>query len=235
MSIMLFSVRQVKKPTGRLKKVLGAPCLVFRLSRMNPKMLRPSLDERKDYLAKIATIIFAEKGYRETSLQEICEAAGISKGGIYHYFKGKEDILFYIIRKGHELWVVLLKDSVRECQKKSFGPERTFRELVYTYCSFIYNKKKIALLLLNDRHKLTGDNRIRLREIEQNLYRTLKNQLMKIPDINNQLNTSLISFMIIASSHWMVTWLKETGEMSQDQAINQMIEIILHGVIDKGQ
>ncbi|MEG1567773.1 MAG: TetR/AcrR family transcriptional regulator [Anaerovoracaceae bacterium] len=36
--------------------------------------------------------LFMEKGYEETTIQDIINAVGMSKGAIYHYFKSKEDI-----------------------------------------------------------------------------------------------------------------------------------------------
>ena len=38
--------------------------------------------------------LFIEKGYDHTSLQDIIESTGLSKGGIYHHFASKEDIFY---------------------------------------------------------------------------------------------------------------------------------------------
>jgi AcrR family transcriptional regulator len=44
-------------------------------------------------LLAAATRLFAEHGYDRTSVQEIVEAAGVTKGALYHYFGSKEDLL----------------------------------------------------------------------------------------------------------------------------------------------
>ena len=41
----------------------------------------------------VSTKLFKEKGYEKTSIQDIIDALGMSKGAIYHHFKSKEDIL----------------------------------------------------------------------------------------------------------------------------------------------
>lgn len=195
-------------------------------------MLRSSLDERKDHLAEIAAMVFSEKGYNNASLHDICDAVGISKGGMYHYFKEKESILSYIINLKYRKFVEIITKRVSECQGNSYDPEVTFAQLIYTYANFIYKEKYLALIILNDRNKLTGKNKEKLHKIEQDIFRTVKNLLIKIPNINERYNSNLISFMIIAMSHWMGTWLRENGEMSQNEAISQMIEIVLYGVVD---
>ena len=40
-----------------------------------------------------AARLFVEKGYEQTSVQDILDATGLSKGGLYHHFKSKEQIL----------------------------------------------------------------------------------------------------------------------------------------------
>jgi AcrR family transcriptional regulator len=53
--------------------------------------------ETRDALARAALELFVERGYDETTLAEIAEAAGVSTRTIFAYFPGKEDILFSTI------------------------------------------------------------------------------------------------------------------------------------------
>ncbi len=50
-------------------------------------------DERPNELLEAALQVFAERGYNATRLEDVAAAAGVSKGAIYHYFEGKEDLL----------------------------------------------------------------------------------------------------------------------------------------------
>lgn len=43
--------------------------------------------------------LFARRGFHDTGMRQIARAAGVSIGAIYHYFKGKEDILLAIVRR----------------------------------------------------------------------------------------------------------------------------------------
>ncbi|MFB1050803.1 TetR/AcrR family transcriptional regulator [Paraliobacillus sp. JSM ZJ581] len=47
----------------------------------------------KENILNESLILFAEQGYEGTSLQDIMNKTGMSKGAIYHHFTGKEDIL----------------------------------------------------------------------------------------------------------------------------------------------
>ena len=49
--------------------------------------------DKKNELIMIAEKLFVEKGYEETSVDDILKASGLSKGGFYHYFKSKDEVL----------------------------------------------------------------------------------------------------------------------------------------------
>lgn len=49
-----------------------------------------------DDVIRAAVELFAERGYANTSVQDIVEAAGVTKGAMYHYFESKDDLLFGI-------------------------------------------------------------------------------------------------------------------------------------------
>jgi AcrR family transcriptional regulator len=60
---------------------------------------RPGLRERKkqetrDTIARVALQLFVERGYEQTTLADIAEAANVSKRTIFAYYESKEDILF---------------------------------------------------------------------------------------------------------------------------------------------
>lgn len=52
-----------------------------------------------DDVTRAAVELFAGQGYANTSVQQIVEAAGVTKGAMYHYFESKDDLLFGIYEK----------------------------------------------------------------------------------------------------------------------------------------
>ena len=49
-----------------------------------------------DDVMRAAVELFAANGYASTSVQQVVEAAGVTKGAMYHYFQSKDDLLFGI-------------------------------------------------------------------------------------------------------------------------------------------
>src|SRR5689334_12428732 len=54
-------------------------------------------EERPRELLEAALAVFAQRGFRNTRLDDVAEAAGVTKGAIYHYFDTKEELLLNVI------------------------------------------------------------------------------------------------------------------------------------------
>ena len=61
-----------------------------------PKLSEEAIESRKAHIIESAFTVFSEKGYSQTSIDDIALCAGTSKGGIYNYYKSKEEIFLEI-------------------------------------------------------------------------------------------------------------------------------------------
>lgn len=71
----------------------------------------------KQAIENIITIsakLFAEKGYDKTSMQDIADAVGMSKGGIFHHFSSKEDIFNAVMERQFEQITETVKKWLNE-------------------------------------------------------------------------------------------------------------------------
>jgi AcrR family transcriptional regulator len=44
----------------------------------------------REHLIEVATTLFAERGYEDTSIETVLQEASVSRGSLYHHFKNKE-------------------------------------------------------------------------------------------------------------------------------------------------
>jgi AcrR family transcriptional regulator len=56
-----------------------------------------SMEDRRLQILQDATACFAKHGFHATSMREICKAAKLSAGAMYHYFASKDDIIAAMI------------------------------------------------------------------------------------------------------------------------------------------
>lgn len=63
---------------------------------------RLSEKERKQQIQLAAKEVFLDKGFNDTTMDDIVKTSGMSTGGVYHYYKNKFDILYDIMEEGIE-------------------------------------------------------------------------------------------------------------------------------------
>jgi len=98
-------------------------------------------EKRRQQLLHAAHQLFASKGYRESSTDDIARKAGLTKGAFYFHFKSKEEILLALMRRQAEGFRQLLTEKIdglsgpgdllrvmlKEC---TFESSREFRSMV---------------------------------------------------------------------------------------------------------
>ncbi len=64
-----------------------------------PRRVRLQIDERRARLLELGIKLFSTHSYDDISIDDVAEAAGISKGLLYHYFGGKREFYVETIRQ----------------------------------------------------------------------------------------------------------------------------------------
>ena len=58
-----------------------------------PKVLPEYLEQRRQQILDAAAACFSRRGFHQTTMQDICEEAGLSPGAVYRYFRSKEELI----------------------------------------------------------------------------------------------------------------------------------------------
>lgn len=69
---------------------------------MPPIVSKEHREERKQIILNAAKEVFIKKGFNATTIQDIINHSGVSRGGIYTYFQNTEDIFIEILRRRDE-------------------------------------------------------------------------------------------------------------------------------------
>jgi AcrR family transcriptional regulator len=83
------------------------------MSAQTPPMDRRS-EDRMQRLLEAALEVFARDGYRTATIDDVAEAAGVTKGAIYHYFETKEALLLRVIEHYQALAFDRADDALRD-------------------------------------------------------------------------------------------------------------------------
>ncbi|CAM4335301.1 TetR/AcrR family transcriptional regulator [Paenibacillus tarimensis] len=73
-------------------------------------------EQTLEQILNVSAKLFTEKGFEKTSIQDIIDELGMSKGAIYHHFKSKEDILDAVMEKQFNYAAQMMDDLIQHIQ-----------------------------------------------------------------------------------------------------------------------
>lgn len=183
----------------------------------------------REVLIKSATDLFAKKGYLDTSIRDIGNAAKVNPSLIYHYFKNKEEILFIIV----ERFSLFQLNYLQQIPSMESDPVEGLRRVIFQY--LLWNREygdEIKITVEEISH-LRGRYKKDILSYQRKIFNNFKNQLIKLDQLGmlSQGNLSVICFSIFGMINWFYRWFKESGQLSDEGVANQMIEDIFSGII----
>lgn len=136
-------------------------------------MPRPADPTLRDRLIAAATAEFAEGGYSASTLDAIAARAGVTKGGLYFHFAGKEELFFAVL----DHWREHRRRELQLHGQDSGGAAASLRALLSGYLSFHLREPAATHLLRVLATELRGRFTARLREDDRQEQRWFRAQV----------------------------------------------------------
>lgn len=76
-------------------------------------------EQTQERIVEASVKLFIEKGYEQTTIQDILDALNLSKGGLYHHFKSKEAILEAVKQKRAQYAADMLRDLIEHTKAEN--------------------------------------------------------------------------------------------------------------------
>ena len=113
------------------------------------KFKRKTKEEREEEIRNAAIKVFKEKGYRNTTMEDIIAETTLSKGGVYRYFVSPKEILISLMEQGNEnvFEILMMKDleNVSYEELPALLAEKTIKK-IYDYRPL----KEVYIIFLNE-------------------------------------------------------------------------------------
>ena len=187
-------------------------------------------ETRREELLAIAAGLFAERGYRNTTVRDIADAAGILSGSLYHHFDSKESMVDEILRSfQEELFgeydAILASDDdartkLERAVRVSFAAIHDHRSEVA-----IFQNEADQLGTL-DRFGYLAERNAQSREV----WMTLLREGVASGALRDDLDVELV-YRFIRDTVWVaVRWYRPGGGLSHEAVADQYLTILLDGI-----
>jgi AcrR family transcriptional regulator len=189
-----------------------------------------SSKDTRAILLNVATNLFYQKGYPNTTIREVGQKAGISNSIIYHYFKNKEDMLFEIIQvSSRDLINALIK-----IQQDVEDPVECLKEMLKTHMvAWCLKRKKETKIIVADDYWLTGKRREANRVTQRQIYKLYLNKLEELSKkgLLKPVDLRVLAFTIFGAINSFFRWYREGGPLSKEDVADNVIAIMFRGLL----
>ncbi len=224
-------------------------------------MLREATVEPRQEILRAAARLFQQRGYDATSMNDVAAALKLSKGGLYHHFQSKDEILFHIMSHAMDI----TEERVINVARRVENPEERLRTLIRLHIEVVLSEEDREItVMLHENHPLPpglrrkingrkkdyvhfvenliadvqrdaqrGVQRDAQREVQLDAQRDFRRDTPR--DTPRPVTTSIApraaAFALLGMINWIYQWYRPGGTLNGDALVRQFTEIFFHGAI----
>jgi len=169
------------------------------------------------------------KGYEATSMNDIADAVGLTKAGIYHYIRGKEQLLFEIMNFAMDM---VDEDVVAPAREVTDAEER-LSTIIDRHAKRILEVGGAVTILLEEMQALTPAHQRTVRNRKRAYFELVRQTLEelaaegKLRDINPTVATFGLFGMIL----WISRWYRRDGDLTPQEVLRDFHKLALSAVL----
>jgi AcrR family transcriptional regulator len=188
-----------------------------------------NLGLRRKKILETAAKVICDKGYEGTSIQDIAEATGLTKAGLYHHIRSKEHLLHEIINYGMDVFEEQVLDQVmaiadplerlKSCMEKNI--------LLVTH-----GWSKEVIIILHEHATLHGQARAQINARKKRYVHFLENsfaEAMRAQRIR-RVQPKVAAFAFLGMVLWIYKWFRADGEVSEAELVKEMQNVFFGGL-----
>jgi AcrR family transcriptional regulator len=170
-----------------------------------------------------AAEVFWRKGYHAASLNDLAKAVGLTKPGLYHYIRGKEQILFGIMSHAMNLLQVRVVDVVRSIA----DPEVRLKATLERHARLIVSEAPAVGVLAEEMAGLSPAHRRRIAQRKRDYLNLIRSTLQELQAAGRlrDVDITTTAFCLSAMIVWLPRWYHPEGRLSPEQVVAEIVKI----------
>lgn len=179
-----------------------------------------------------AIVLFEKYGYHGVSVAQIVVESGSSKGGFYHNFKSKDELLYYI----HDVFISYVLEKANEIQNSNqFNtPISRLGATIQSWTKVFDIYKPHITVFYQESTYLTGEYSERINE-KRDDYRKWIVKIIEegqaSGDFRTEVPATITAMAIIGMINWTYKWFNQDGPLSMESIAQIFNDLMLNSLL----
>ncbi|PYS95315.1 MAG: TetR/AcrR family transcriptional regulator [Acidobacteria bacterium] len=185
---------------------------------------------RQAQILETAARIFCEKGFDRASMGDVSTALGLTKAGVYHHIRSKEELLYAIMAYGMDLFEEKVLTQVSGIEDPLERLRATLRGHVLLVTR---DRPKEITVILHESNALKGRFRERINARKRRYVRFLEKTFRELArgGLARKVDPAVASFAMLGMINWIYQWYRPGGRLSEEQLADALADLLLQGVL----
>ena len=185
-------------------------------------------EDRLVEVYRTAAQIILRKGYDATSINDIANALGMTKAGLYHYINGKKELLFDIMNFGLDQ----LEEEVVNPAHSIADPAARLRFIITSHARLVTRGDGAITVLVDEITALTPVQYRKITRRKRAHFDRLRAVLdtLKTEGMLQDVDTTVATFSLLGMIHWLSRWFRQDRALTEEQVAEEIARIALHGL-----
>jgi AcrR family transcriptional regulator len=183
----------------------------------------------RERVLNAAVELFATQGYSATSVSQVIERAGLTKGGFYHHFASKDELLY-------EVYGDLITRQLAAMDAiltRGLGRGETLRLLIEDLVVSTAGSAQQAVVFWRELHHLADENTDGYRKARRRYHDAVRKLIadgQKAGEFGNVASAETITFTIFGVINELPLWYRPTGRKRPTQIADELADFVLNGL-----
>jgi AcrR family transcriptional regulator len=188
--------------------------------------LEPSERTTKERIVAAAVDLFAAQGFDATSVSQVVTRAGVAKGGLYHHFASKDDLLFEVYRELVERqW-----QGVQAVLSQRLGPAAALRKIIGDLVETTTESVREAKVFARESHRLSDANQQRVR-LSRRMIHDAVVDLVATAQVSGQFasvaSPEMVAFTVFGVINELPVWYQTGGPKQAAVIAGELSDLVL--------
>ncbi|MBM7647702.1 AcrR family transcriptional regulator [Bacillus ectoiniformans] len=174
--------------------------------------------------------LFAEKGFKETSIQDIMNELNVTKGTFYYYFKSKEQLLMEI----HLQYIERLLDQQEAIiNDHACSNHQKLKQIIFGLIRDIDKEGFRAKVFFREIRHLTNEHLDRIMPLRDQFRYNIQKVVeagMEAGEFRSDLPADIVTFGILGMANWSYFWFQPEGEVSDREVAEIFSSMLTDGM-----
>src|ERR1035438_6120987 len=194
-------------------------------------MARDTLVDSRQEILRTAARLFQQRGYDATSMNDVAAALKLSKGGLYHHFQSKDEILFEIMNHAMEITQERVLGPVRSIS----GAEDRLRALIRLHIEVVLSPRDREItVMLHENHPLPPALRKRINTRKKEYIHFVENLITDVQrarPAKYAVSPRAAAFALLGMINWIYQWYKPEGDLQTHNLVPQFTDLVFGGIL----